>query len=250
MNISGIYLKQDDALQSPESRSEALLERGVGFAGDSDVNNLNPMQILITTTEAMDSSAFKNIALKRSYILLSGISIDQLHSGDAIISGKTILRLTYGCENCSLRGTTVGHCIYAIVSRGGVIRTNDSVNHAANLFAPLPQTRYGRFLWFMKQVPLGKVVTYHQAVTAIGGTRAHLRSLPQFIKKATSSQQNPPFPFHRLVDSQKQPIVHVPGQLDLLKSEGVGFDRNGKVRDDYLWEPCPLFDLPEETDYE
>ena len=90
------------------------------------------------------------------------------------------------------------------------------------------------------QVPRGKVVTYGQVAALLGAPRAAravgtaLRYLPREL-----SQQ---VPWQRVINSSggisiRGDVIRVEEQRWLLESEGVTFDRSGKVPlKKYLWQ--------------
>src|SRR5215831_18405705 len=100
----------------------------------------------------------------------------------------------------------------------------------------------------VSQIPKGKVVTYGQVAALLGAPRAAravgtaLRYLPREL-----SQQ---VPWQRVINSSggvsiRGDVIRVEEQRWLLESEGVTFDRSGKVNlKKYLWQGPKRVKMP------
>ncbi len=86
------------------------------------------------------------------------------------------------------------------------------------------------------QVPYGKVISYGQIARMVGcGARQ-----VGYAMAALKSGSHPDIPWQRVINSQGKVSVHGDGignsmQMELLKGEGILFDREGRVAGVEFW---------------
>lgn len=84
------------------------------------------------------------------------------------------------------------------------------------------------------QIPSGKVLTYGD-VAALAGRPAHARQVGKILGSLGFDSE---VPCHRVVNFEGRPAPHWIGQGALLREEGVGFTRCGRVdMNKYRWHP-------------
>ena len=96
---------------------------------------------------------------------------------------------------------------------------------------------YQRVIRIIKKIPYGKVVTYGQVATNAGSSRA-ARQVAYILH--SSKKEN--LPWHRVINSKGgislRPKRGYELQKNLLKKEGISFDKNGLVDlKEFLWQP-------------
>lgn len=74
-------------------------------------------------------------------------------------------------------------------------------------------------------IPCGKVLTYGQVAWLVGKPN-HSRQVGKVLSEV---ERGLCLPCHRVVDSQGRTVPHWPEQVVLLRKEGVGFRKNGRV---------------------
>ncbi len=94
-----------------------------------------------------------------------------------------------------------------------------------------------RVIDVIKMIPYGKVATYGQIATYAGNPRAARQVA--YILHSSSQKEN--LPWHRVVNSKGgislKPRHGYELQKQLLKREGVGFDKSGCINlREFLWE--------------
>lgn len=78
----------------------------------------------------------------------------------------------------------------------------------------------------VKAIPAGKVLTYGD-VAALAGQPSHARQVGKILGCFGFRSE---VPCHRVVNFEGRPAPHWPGQIDLLKAEGVTFRKSGFVK--------------------
>ena len=163
----------------------------------------------------------------RENVVVAGLPLDDLPSGSVLQLGDSAtVRLTYHCEVCKYIGTLGVKPIQslenqrgflAVVLTSGVVCEGDPVRVLARRYDPVSDRTSDRFLWVVKQIPLGRVMTYKQIVDVLGVSRSHYRVLPTYMKRVTGQA----YPMHRILDSKGCLTPHVDNQRALLEREGV-----------------------------
>lgn len=213
------------------------LINGVGVDGDVHRSPLSPRQVLLVSKEVLTDYNLQAGELNEN-ITIQGLNIDKLKSGNIIRVGNATLKVTVANEKCNVVQSQIkkNRGIYATVVTGGNIRNNDAVQIISEESRELSNRRFDLFLHFINQIPIGKVVTYNEILTAIGGKKAHLRIIPTFIKKAALSSTLTPI--HRILDSKGQLLsTYVSNQRSLLAQENIAIIRNRVDISKYLWNP-------------
>tara|TARA_Y100000588_G_scaffold282130_1_gene299244 strand:- start:24 stop:371 length:348 start_codon:yes stop_codon:yes gene_type:complete len=81
---------------------------------------------------------------------------------------------------------------------------------------------FDRFLWVVKQIPKGKVITYTKLIEVLGVSPAYYRVLPSYIRRPESSAH----PVHRVVDSRGNLVQYIEAQQVRLEDEGIKVGRS------------------------
>lgn len=94
-----------------------------------------------------------------------------------------------------------------------------------------------RVIIVVKSIPEGKVATYGQVAFLAGNPRGSR----QVARILHSSSRKENLPWHRIVNRSGEISLEIgfgyEEQMYLLKKEGIGFDKNGKIDfSKYLWE--------------
>ena len=201
------------------------LKANYGIDGDINAHPISPRQVLVVRAEDLQAFAIPPGALKEN-IVIHGLDAAAFSSGALLkTSGGAAIRLTFYCEPCkqiahlvpSLKAIAHKRGILGVVVTSGMLHINDTIELHPNTFPPLSEIPYERFLQFVEQIPSGKVVTYREAIAAIGVTQSYLRVLPTYLKRAIAAG----YPAHRVLDSKGYLVPHVEDQSDKLEAEGV-----------------------------
>lgn len=84
------------------------------------------------------------------------------------------------------------------------------------------------------QIPRGKVLSYGD-VASLAGRPTHARQVGKILGSIGFDTD---VPCHRVVNFEGRTAPHWLGQAALLRSEGVGFTKSGKVEmNKYRWHP-------------
>ena len=223
--VASLFLKSEKASPLSKSRDGTLLLRArFGIEGDVNAGGVGPRQVLLTSLETLHKFKLQPGDLREN-IVVAGVPLDDLPSGSVLRLGDSAaVRLTYHCEVCKYIGTLGVSPIALLENRrgflgvvltGGAVRTGDSVGVLPARFDPVPDHPFDRFLWVVKQIPMGKVMTYKQILDVLGVSHSYYRVLPTYMKRAEG------YPLHRILDSKGRLIPHVDGQRALLEREGV-----------------------------
>ena len=240
------HLFRKPVRKSPMVAVEELeLIGGYGIEGDVNANSNSPRQVLV-----IDRANLNNLSIPpgelRENIILDGVNLGQLQPGAKLTfpSGAAI-RLTFYCEPCkrvarwvdSLKQMEQKRGILGIVVRGGAIAMGERFKLQADYFPACSEIPYERYLKFIGQIPVGKVVTYRQILEAIGVDRSYFRVLPLYLRKTP-----PGYPRHRILNSQGQTVSHIPQQRALLAAEGIELtgDGGGICLKQYAWHHAKL----------
>ena len=226
--VASLFLKLEKA--SPLSKplgGTLVLRARFGIEGDVNAGRVGPRQVLLTSLETLRQFKLRPGDLREN-VVVAGLPLDDLPSGSVLQLGDSAtVRLTYHCEVCKYIGTLGINPIaslenrrgfLAVVLTGGAIRTGDPVEVLPVRFDPVPDRPFDRFLWVVKQIPFGKVITYRQILDVLGVSRSYYRVLPAYMKRAEG------YPLHRILDSKGHLISHVDGQRALLEREGIEVD--------------------------
>lgn len=105
--------------------------------------------------------------------------------------------------------------------------------------SPIGPTRYTRIYRIVRRIPHGRVATYGQ-VASLAGLPGHARQVGYALHALPDGED---IPWHRVVNAQGQISARSQRGDDqlqryLLESEGVVFDRNGRLSlDRFRWRP-------------
>jgi methylated-DNA-protein-cysteine methyltransferase-like protein len=97
-----------------------------------------------------------------------------------------------------------------------------------------------RVYWIVKQIPSGRVATYGQIAMLAGSPNA-ARAVGNLMKR--SLREYVDLPWQRVINASggisfKGDLARAELQLELLQTEGVGFDKRNKCDlDEYRWNP-------------
>lgn len=209
---------------------------GQGIEGDSNADGFSPRQVLIVQYE--DSRQFGiGPGELRENIVLTGLAPHLFAPGCRLsIGSRAQIRLTFHCEPCKRIGHLVPRYsdiiekrgILGVVTAGGEVRIGDRVCVDPDAYSPLSPVAYERFLAFMAQVPVGRIVTYKRIVIGMGVASSYIRAIPRYIKQTASDK----YPLHRIVDSEGNLISqYIPDQAASLLREGVAVIRDAVLFD-------------------
>lgn len=223
------------------------LKKGYGIENDINANKISPRQVLITRQEDLDEFNIQPGAIREN-ITTIGIPIALFHPGNLLIIGATKIRLTFYCEPCKRITPFVNpkkiikkRGILGVIIKSGEISLRDKIKVQENVYAPLPEEPYKRFLNFIAQTPNGKVVTYKEIIACIGVANSYMRIIPAYLKKTTEK-----YPIHRIVDTKGYLIEkYVLHQREQLKQENVEIEeKEGLLKinlEKHLWQDDNLY---------
>lgn len=102
----------------------------------------------------------------------------------------------------------------------------------------MSETLYNRIYALVRQVPPGKVVAYGQVARMVGGCTARMVGYAMSALKSSKSVND--VPWQRVINSQGKCSVFGDGignslQMQLLQSEGIVFEPDGRVTDPGCW---------------
>ena len=205
------------------------LHKGFGIEGNINSDEISPRQILVVCGADLERFSIEPGKLREN-IVLEMVNSQVFKPGAKLsfASGAEI-RLTFYCEPCqrmshlvdSIASLAQKRGILGIVTAGGAIALKDKVVIEPDYYPALSEIPYERFLNYVEQIPVGKVVTYKQILKCIGVDRSYFRAIPIYLKKAPAN-----YPLHRVVDSQGRITSHIIRQSELLEQEGVKVDRH------------------------
>ncbi len=252
--ITNLFIKPKSGSAMAE-RDQIAIAVGFGIDGDVNTNPISPRQILVVRQEDLQSLAINPSELRENMVV-SGIDSRLFTSGTVLktIDGAMI-RLTFHCEPCKRIAHLVDSLKYIEGRRGmlgvaianGVLKVSDRIYIQPDVFPPLSEIPYERFLDFIAKIPVGRVVTYRQIISGIGVLDGHFRALPNYLKKAAIAG----YPVHRILDSKGYLTAHVEAQRERLEAEGVMVSDDLSLSSDrhkpyvslesYLWEDSTIY---------
>lgn len=202
-----------------------------GIQDDANASNTNPRHVLITSNQTLCDFNLNPGQLKEN-IVVEDFDIDSLKSGEELKIGDVKLRILFMCEPCGyveslkkglLKEIEGKRGVLTYVKTNGTIKLGDSVSKTKTTYPQVPYKIFDRFVWMLKKVPSGKVITFTDLVEGLGLFSAYFRVIPAYIKRV----QNTNLPIHRIVDSKGNLIQkYVANQNELLSSEGVSIKNN------------------------
>ncbi len=236
--VASLFVKPKKGSPLSEPRNGTLLFRArFGIEGDVNAGDVGPRQVLLTSMETLNKFTLQPGDLREN-IIVAGLPLDDLPSGSVLQLGDSVaVRLTHHCEVCKYIGTLGVKPIASlenqrgflgVVLTGGEVHIGDSVRVLPERCDPVPDRAFDRFLWVVKQIPFGKVMTYKQILDVLGVSHSYYRVLPAYIKRA----DGPTYPLHRILDSKGhliKTVLHVDGQRALLEREGVAIHSSGWI---------------------
>jgi len=148
-------------------------------------------------------------------------------------------RVTIPCEPCvklnRIRSSLAKEVsnnrgILARVLVGGIITRGDRIMLIKMKLPQIPMRISERIYQLLYKVPLGLVINYSQITLSIGVQKSYARVIPKTLKLAPGD-----VPIHRVVSSCGALIqTHIPHQLQMLVTEGVGVDSKGNVKREFI----------------
>ena len=242
--VISLFMKIEKGVPLSRPRDgKFLLRARFGIEGDANAGGVGPRQVLLVAMETLNKFKLQ-LGDLRENIVVAGLPLDDLPSGSVLqIGDSATVRLTYHCEVCKYIGTLGVKPIQslenqrgflAVVLTDGVVCEGDPVRVLSRFYDPVPDRTSDRFLWVVKQIPVGKVMTYRQIVDALGVSRSHYRVLPTYMKRVTGQA----YPMHRILDSKGCLTPHVDNQRALLECEGVEINAG---RDSTGWVDVSVF---------
>lgn len=242
MKVINLFIKSIKK-QPLQARDSLQLRSAYGIEGDANAHGASPRQILVTRKEDMEPLNIKAGELREN-IVVEGISLEDFQPGTCLHIGKVKIRLTYQCEPCH----TVAHLvdelsqldnkrgILGVIVSGGEVKVGDEVKATTKAYPVIEENHFDLFKHFVAHIPEGKIVTYQDAIKGMGGYKAFLKKIPDYIEKLGSD-----YPVHRIVSNEGELTDYIDNQLDKLHQEGVKTE-NGKANlNEYHWSEPALF---------
>jgi alkylated DNA nucleotide flippase Atl1 len=225
--ISHLFYKPSKGLPMCANNDLHLIQ-GCGIRNDINANIISPRQVLVTRKEDLDELSIPYGGLREN-IIVEGIESKVFIPGCLLSIGANIkIRMTFYCEPCKRINNVVSNLkevvkrrgLLGVVIAGGDIYVGDSVKSLPNVYSPLPEEPYERFLNFIQHIPLGKVVTYKMITVGMGVAESYIRAIPKYIYKCT--RESNIYPLHRIVDTNGALIdSYVDHQMRKLQEEHV-----------------------------
>lgn len=242
-SVEAVLLKKERGVPTVAPACQSIhLIAGSGIKDDLNANIVSPRQVLITSSKTLRRYNFKPGDLRENIVIGGTLDVNKLPSGSLLQLGEdALVRLTFPCETCktlsslpisSLSLLEEKRGMLGVVVQSGLVKLNDPVSLLAKSYPPILKVPYQRFLWFIRQVPSGRVVTYKQIIVAIGATPSYARAIPGYIKRAVLEN----VPLHRIVASNGNLIPHIFQQSFLLEAEGVKVNFDSVDLDIYGWD--------------
>ncbi len=224
-SVAKVFAKYEKHI-GVEEASSIRLKAHQGIVGSIHTGPSNPRHVLMVSLDTLNYFGLAPGDLKEN-IVISGFDVDSLKSGDLVKIGDFVeIRVTFDCEPCSYveslqqgllkriegRRGVLGH-----VLKGGTVKLEDSFVSLPGKFGEIPYKIPDRFVWLVKQIPYGKVLSYEQMIESLGLPKVYYRVIPSYIKRYLNSE----LPLHRIVDSKGGLIDYVEGQGRLLGGEDI-----------------------------
>jgi len=242
--VRNVFIKEEKGSPVVAQTSLNLIER-FGIVGDANASKYNPRQVLISSQDTLQKHSLHPGGIKEN-IVVEGMDVDALSSGSVIQIGSDVqIRITFNCEPCGyletvrkglareLRGQ---RGILGTVVRGGKIQPGDTVVILPVQYEKIPFTVLERFIWLLKQIPRGHVLSYKQIIVSLGLFAVYYRVLPTYLKKLGDA-----VPIHRIVDSKGKLLEFIPDQEEMLLQEGILIE-NGIVNlEKYAWDTQDIY---------
>ncbi len=232
-------------LSRPQDGKLSLRAR-FGIEGDANAGGVGPRQVLLVAMETLQEFKLQTGVLREN-VVVAGLPLDDLPSGSVLELGySAAVRLTYHCEVCKYIGTLGVKPIQslenqrgflAVVLTDGVVCEGDPVRVLDRCYDPVSDRTSDRFLWVVKQIPFGKVMTYKQIVDVLGVSHSHYRVLPTYMKRVAGQA----YPMHRILDSKGCLTPHVDNQRALLEREGVEINAGGVDVSVFGWDISGIY---------
>ena len=225
--VISLFIKAEKGLPLSKSRDGKLsLRARFGIEGDANAGGVGPRQVLLVALETLQEFKLQPSDLREN-VVVAGLPLDDLPSGSVLQLGDSAtVRLTFHCEVCKYIGTLGVKPIQllenrrgflAVVLTDGIVCEGDPVRVLDRCYDSVPDKTSDRFLWVVKQIPFGKVMTYKQIVDVLGVSRSYYRVLPTYMRRVAEQA----YPLHRILDSKGCLTQHVDNQRALLECEGV-----------------------------
>ena len=112
----GIKPAKSAGMRHPES---ITLERGHGILGDANARVDSPRQVLVAGQQTYEELGLPTGALRENILLDS--DIPQLQSGQLLLVGGAVLRMTFPCEVCRKLKDVRPDLAKAVVGRRGML---------------------------------------------------------------------------------------------------------------------------------
>lgn len=210
--------------EAMEESDTAIFHAQRGIEGDAASGKDSTRQVLVTSMASLSRLGVQMGELREN-VVVEGLNVDRLRSGDLLRIGSALLRLTFPCETCGMLrpyadldpSDAVGArgFLSVVVGRGQASR-GDIVDCRPGEYEPLPHEPAQRLIWWIRRIPPGQVLTFGSLTRAAGLPSASARALPGKLSRFDAQDA----PLHRVVPaSRNRPLSH--RQVRLLRSEGV-----------------------------
>lgn len=233
--VEHLFLKarRGSAVVAVEADTPLVYLAGLGVEGDIHANRLSPRQVLVTLGSQLDDLAIAPGALFENIV----VRLDDarhFRPGSAIVTaGGVEIRLTMYCEPCKrilpvvadLPAMVGRRGILGYIVHGGAVRGGDALEVVPGRYRALPDSPADKFLEVVHAIPAGRVLRYLDVTIAMGVDASFARAVPGYIRRNLTGGA----PVHRIVDRRGRLLPYVPGQAEMLASEGVELDGDGAV---------------------
>lgn len=194
ISIAQLFIKAQ-SWQAMQAMHELVLEKNIGIIWDKSAILWSPRQVLISTTDD-HQKIWIGLDQLRSNIVLDGVFLSDIQSGDELYIGNTRIRITYICEPCRHlfevagfltddRPTLIAHrWMLGIVIQSWAITIGDELVIAKNKHTALPDSNFERFCAVVRSIPQKQYISYSDVVFLMGAPTQYVRAIPGYVKKA------------------------------------------------------------------
>ncbi|MFM2339745.1 MAG: hypothetical protein RLZZ360_381 [Candidatus Parcubacteria bacterium] len=225
--VEAVFLRKAHG-RAVEESTVLNLVADFGIVGDINFSASSPRHLLLKRIgrpgDWTDNAGYFN-----ENVSFTSESLNSLRPGDIVRVGSATLLVRSKNERCNIFAPEVRvarglHCV--CIDAGSIRRSDDIIKLGSVSIAE--DSRAALLVTGLRAVPLGRVVTFEDACTMIGGSRPHLRIIPRLLKIAITLHPTG-VPFHRLVKSKGDLIDNiVTDQMLLLAAEGISTS-NGRT---------------------
>lgn len=221
--IDGLHAKR--ARGGPMvAEDELRLCRERGVVEDQNPPSFSPRQVCIAIEEDLRMFGVSQQG-SRANLIMDGLDAMKIESGALLSTANVAVRITMECEPCA-HGARLADVplsrfrqirrFLGVIARGGLIRVSEDLSLTLGVFPRAPGDFRSRCTWAVDQIPVGRVVTSLELLTAIGASKSYARVLPRWLHDAGVQGS----PVHRVVTTGLAAGSWAPDALAVLCNEG------------------------------